>query len=333
MKKLLVLIFIFLGFLTISVSAEDNYDQRNAAEKPKNYKEYRININQGNNRQKEYRFKYFPPKGGFISNYKYPTIIYLHGNNTSGTYYNRDSEPLFTVAPRRGYAVIMPEAQKAVWSNGRIDREKNGGNNVDTVVGNPAYDEDDMYFFKALLENDFENLNIDREQIFVIGTSSGGMMALKLAYMADHMINAPKLKGVAVFGGSVEHRFINGYRPRPVPYIHFHGKKDYAVEWSKPTGGWFSNRPATFGIDLWKQLNRADTLVKDRVAHIPYKDWRYTHKAFKSVRGGQSAPVEYYLFDKLIHNVQGKNDLTRTFYSLIFDFFEKHNDVKFLVEK
>lgn len=81
---------------------------------------------------------------------------------------------------------------------------------------------DDVGFVSDLIEDLAKNFPIDRKRVFATGISNGGMLSYRLACELSDKIAA--IAPVAATGGITECKL-----KRPVPTLHFHGKKDSCI--------------------------------------------------------------------------------------------------------
>lgn len=147
-----------------------------------------------------------------------PLVVVLHARGSSAkgaSVYGFDA-----TADRNGFAVVYPEAlgQPHVW-NAVHDRGTSGANDVAYVL--------------AVIDAVATDVNVDPRRIHLVGSSSGAMMAYRLA--AEH---PQRFAAVAVFAGSIGTRNPKGVLmqvPRaaePVSVLHVHGRADRTVPYA-----------------------------------------------------------------------------------------------------
>jgi polyhydroxybutyrate depolymerase len=147
-----------------------------------------------------------------------PLVVVLHARGSSAkgaSVYGFDAK-----ADRTGFAVVYPEAlgQPQVW-NAVHDRGTSGANDVEYVL--------------AAIDAVAADVNVDPRRVYVVGSSSGAMMAYRLA--AEH---PQRFAAIAVFAGSIGTRNPKGVLmqvPRaaePVSVLHVHGRADRTVPYA-----------------------------------------------------------------------------------------------------
>ncbi|KLL10502.1 plasmid partitioning protein [Protofrankia sp. BMG5.30] len=151
----------------------------------------------------------------------FPLVIALHSLN------NDSSEPqslwgFDALAGTAGFAVAYPDALNTSWNAG-------------TCCGKSAAAQvDDVGWLRALISHLEQHYPIDRQRVFLVGFSNGGMIAYR--YACEH---AGEIAGIAVVAASLQ---TAGCAPaKPVTVVAIHGQLDkrvpYAGEaWSEALG-------------------------------------------------------------------------------------------------
>ena len=81
---------------------------------------------------------------------------------------------------------------------------------------------DDFGFIEKMITQIISKYNVDRERIYAIGYSNGGMMAYGLAHYKSELI-----AGIASVSGVMLDCF--GTTNHPMPIIHLHGTLDFVL--------------------------------------------------------------------------------------------------------
>ncbi len=176
-----------------------------------------------------------------------PLVIALHG--APGTAANlEENTQLTAMADRAGFIVVYPNGTSATstdflnWNSGSCC-----GYAWDAKV-------DDVGFLRRLVILLVHEYEVDRERIYAIGFSKGGMLAYLLACDA-----ADLLAGVAVIGGAFNN---SDCRPaREIDLLIAHGLKDPAIAYGSgmPTRilplADDESRPVAYAVHFWSRFN------------------------------------------------------------------------------
>ena len=139
------------------------------------------------------------------SNEKLPLVVALHGSGGNGFEFQQasglDSEAFITAYPNgSGFPTD--------WAGGECC-----GNSLDT---------DDVGFIRDLIVEVEANYNVDTSRVFIVGFSSGGIMAYRLGCELSEYVT-----GIGVHSGTIE---LSECAPDyPVSLIHIHGDEDLVV--------------------------------------------------------------------------------------------------------
>lgn len=146
-----------------------------------------------------------------------PAVVFsLHGASGHDT----DRSPFRTaVADTYGCIVVYPQGANQYFAilGGSIP----GWNS--TGVPN-----EDLDFFKAIIEDVAKSYTIDRSRIYCTGFSNGGMMTYSNVSSASDIFAA--YASISGFQLNEFHQRTTG--ARPVPFLHIHGKSDNFVKYS-----------------------------------------------------------------------------------------------------
>ncbi len=141
-----------------------------------------------------------------------PLVIVLHGARLTGKL-AEVTTGFDKQACSHDFIVAYPQALNKQWNDGR-DSEYT-----------PSYEIDDVHFILHLTKVLEEKYNIDPKRVYVVGYSSGGMMAQKIAMEAPN-----KVAGIAVVAASLpEPQYKRGIKLNvSMPVVIIHGTKDHA---------------------------------------------------------------------------------------------------------
>lgn len=140
-----------------------------------------------------------------------PLLIALHGRWGSG----------MDMANCTHFEVLADTARFIVaCPDGLVRAELGGGSNTGWDAGGVT--DDDVVFFKKIIDYMSEHYDIDRKRVYLCGFSLGGMMTYHCINVASDIF--------AAFASASGYR-LNEYTPvytckRRVPIMHLHGKND-----------------------------------------------------------------------------------------------------------
>jgi polyhydroxybutyrate depolymerase len=195
-------------------------------------------------------FSYYLPNH-YTDLYRYDNlVIALHGTGSSGYglsetilqgSFNRIADKSHTI-------VVYPDAINGTWNNG---------------TENTAKTIDDVGFIRAIMAFFEKYYYINPNRIYVIGMSSGGMMAYRLACES-----ADKVTAVAVIAASMPTALVSTCKPaRHIPILMVNGTRDPMMPWNgrqvlSVTGserGAKLTVPETF--EAWRNINNIHTAI------------------------------------------------------------------------
>ena len=196
-------------------------------------------------------------------------VVSMHGASGHST----DKSPFRTsVADNEGCIVVYPQGKPIYFP-------VFGG----TVTGWDASGEEnaDVKFLKAVIEDVDKSYSIDHKRIYACGFSNGGMMTYALTNCCSEVFAA----FASISGYPLNEFHFRHTAPRPVPFLHIHGKEDNFVLYS-----------------LMPII--ADEMVARLGANpVPQKtssSGRYDKSVYEGVEG--SFPYTYYEIDGMGHN-------------------------------
>jgi polyhydroxybutyrate depolymerase len=147
-----------------------------------------------------------------------PLVIVLHGANAAGSII-RIYTGFNDLAEKNNFMVVYPDSYGTYWNDGRVDMESMA---YKTGI-------DDVRFISQLIDYIESQYPVDRNKVYVVGFSNGGMMALRLGIAIPE-----KLAAVASVSGLLPKHLALVNPRKPVPVLIIHGTGDRIVPW---TGG------------------------------------------------------------------------------------------------
>lgn len=141
---------------------------------------------------------------------KTPVIIALHGGGSNWKKLNRGTTKytLEKAANKRQVLLIYPDGINNHWNDGRDKKNKI----------------DDVAFISALIDKAIDQYHADAKQVFVIGMSNGGFMAIRIAQELSQKVNS--IAAVAAQMG-VNNRQIK--IKEPISFLLINGTEDPIV--------------------------------------------------------------------------------------------------------
>jgi polyhydroxybutyrate depolymerase len=293
-----ILISCFLFCLTLQIPLKGANDQLKDNEKT-----YFLQI-QNTNRS----YLVHLPKS-YTNNQYYPLVLVLHGRGGSGpkmAEYTQFSE----LADKQKFIVVYPNAinKPTLWN---------------AFYKPYGKERDDITFISKTLQQLKENYKINERKIYVVGYSSGAMMAYRVASELSSQITA-----VAIISGSLGYRKNNRdvYINKPtvsIPTIIVHGKKDPIVHFK---GGMsLTVKTDLIGVkpsvEKWAAYNQCK-IVPTKENFISS---RYIRETYTCINNGQI--VFYTLLDgthkwpTLLPNENNQMSLTA---QVLWDFLSKY---------
>lgn len=139
---------------------------------------------------------------------------------------------------------------------------------------------DDVKFIEDLIDKLPNKYTINRDRVFIVGHSNGGMMSYRLAMELSHKITA-----MANVAGSM---MFNNFTPKfPVPILHIHGTEDTAVPLSGSRHPSWPFLAIDDVLNQWVEWNKCskvvDTLVNSKsYLHLKWSDQNNKNKVIGS---------------------------------------------------
>jgi polyhydroxybutyrate depolymerase len=145
-----------------------------------------------------------------------PLVLVLHGRPSNASAMASMSR-MNAVAERRGFIVAYPEGLNNEWNAF-----------YDLTAQRSIAPQDDVAFLKTLTEDLGQDLNIDRNRMFVSGFSNGGFMTIRMACSASDTF-----AGFASVGAELYTVLKDKCRGgRPAPILLMHGTDDPSVPYN-----------------------------------------------------------------------------------------------------
>lgn len=263
-----------------------------------------------------------------------PLLIALHGGTGDAkkwpVYTNNGFERL---ADRDKFLLVYPEGIEGQWNDKRGVRDFAAQR--DNV--------DDIGFIGVLIDFFIANYPVDRDRVYVLGASNGGMMANYVG--AEY---SDKVAAIATVIASIPDNLLPLMKPRhPISVLMINGTEDPLVQWRggvvkfgrKETG---SVLPVEKTLQFW--INHNKLKPQPEMTELPVRDYEDTTKVTKASYRGGRANTEVVLYtvkggghawpafedkrgklaklmvDKLIGKKSQNLDACQT----IWDFFKSH---------
>jgi len=169
---------------------------------------------------------------GFEAAIQYPLVLVLSASKATSI---ANISQFSRVADENGFIVAYPENIYGAWAFGlgTTDAEINGV--------------DDVNFIRTLVGRLFAEFNINKDSIFAVGNSNGGMMAYRLGCELPHIFGA-----VASVAGNIAEPLRDTCSPQQTSLVTVFGTDDQSVPFE---GGVLPKHP-----DLGSVLSTADSL-------------------------------------------------------------------------
>lgn len=197
-----------------------------------------------------------------------PLVLSLHGTGGHAT----DKSPFRTsVADQVGCIVAYPQGENIFFPVFGS-----------TLPGWHATGEDskDIDFFKAVINDVAAHFSIDRKRVYCCGFSNGGMMTYTAACVASDVFAA----FASISGYPINEFHLHQAGPRPVPFLHIHGKADDFVR--------YRHMPVI--VDNMVARNECNPVPKKT------RGTGYDKSVYEATEG--SFPYVYYEIDNMGHN-------------------------------
>ncbi len=231
-----------------------------------------------------------------------PLVLAFHGGRGRGDRLAVNTR-LNDVANREGFIVAYPNGVNSQWNDGRNAEGSN------TSI-------DDVGFVSALIDKLVREKNVDKNKVYAVGTSNGGMFTQRLACQMSN-----KIAAFATVSAALPKNLQSTCNPpRPVPIMMINGTADPIVRWEggevardvrnrsgqKPSGvgGEVISVPAT--VAFWRGKDTCS--VQPSVEKLPDTQpdgTQVTRSQYNNCRN--SAQVVLYTVDGGGHSWPGSN--------------------------
>ncbi len=193
-----------------------------------------------------------------------PVVVVLHGRfgTGAGTASHIQINPL---AEEEGFIGVYPDGL----NNQRSNVPRDTGWNY--ILGVPYFDtepQDDTQFIKDLIDDLSQDLNIDRDRIYVTGLSNGGFMVQRLACEAPEFFSGFASVAGAGYGGMDTICDTE----EPVNMLIMHGTNDNNIKWDGNSRTlqngqeFFITWPITNSVNFWgEKMQCNDDAVREDV--------------------------------------------------------------------
>lgn len=238
-------------------------------------------------------FDIFVPEG-LVDQKVEPTVFMWHGFGGSPSQV-ADFTAANIPAEKKRYFVVYPKG------SGLLPGFKGAG-------CCPGVSNDDVKFFKDMVEWLKGNVCVDVDNIFTAGFSNGGFMSNRLACEASDMI-----KGMASHSGSMGLTF-ECSPPKGMPVLLIHGTADATVPYFG-NGQWMSFAQLA---EKWSALNECGD---ESNAHVGYRSEKTECTVFDAC-AKDKAPLEFCTVEDMGHKWSGNEDYQIGATMAIFEFFE-----------
>lgn len=267
---------------------------------------------------RERRYLVHVPKG-YDPSKRYPVVLAFHGG-AARPEAQRIQSRLNEVSDRHGFLVVYPAG------TGLLAKflTFNAGTCCGYAVRRRV---DDVGFVRQLLGDLPHQYSVDSQRVYATGMSNGAMMCYRLACELSDRIAA-----IAPVAGTMA---VSGPKPRrPVPVMHFHGRKDNNVPFGGGVGtNSLQRRPhqsVEATLSWWVKVNGCEAKPARVQKHDDYICTKYAPGTGKTgapvvlyelLEGGHTWPGGV---DVSAHLGTGKMVTTVDASTLMWHFFKQH---------
>jgi polyhydroxybutyrate depolymerase len=222
-----------------------------------------------------------------------PVVIGLHGRpgTGSGFAYQFNGKAL---ADENNVIFAYPDGLNHEW------------NYVRGTPGFEVYDVDDVEFLRQMVDDLAEDLNIDRDRLYVTGFSNGGFMTQRAACEAGDTFAAFAVIGASLFPGFED---ICADQP-PVPIMFIHGTEDTSIPWEGTSyGETVMSLSVPDTVIFWALHDGCDPDLTD-YSVVPDTEGIPDLEVYRYTFGGcaEGTDVVFYAVEGGGHNIPGTPD-------------------------
>ena len=191
-----------------------------------------------------------------------------------------------------------------------------------SMVGKAKAWADESAYFRAVIDDVEKNFNIDKNRIFIVGSSGGGLMAYRLSVLI-----ADRITGAGIACGNFVWR--NEYYQTPIPtparpvsIIAFHGDADKNVSYGHSANANITVWSAHESAGFWSKNNGCNSEPeKETVASSRVHNAKVESETWPAPKGG--ATVALYT------KIGGGHEYPSYASAIMWDFFTKEADRRF----
>lgn len=175
---------------------------------------------------------------GYTATANLPVFLNFHGYGGSAQQHYTYTD-MSELAEQQNIILVYPQGS-LIGSDPHWNPSDIGGDNKSTT--------DDYGFVAALIEQLYNDYGIDRQRVYAMGYSNGGMMAYGLACQPTRLVAA----AVSVSGSMLDD-VLSGCAPEyPMPVLNIHGTSDGVVLYNGGTG----YASVDESLNYWQNFNQ-----------------------------------------------------------------------------
>ncbi len=152
-----------------------------------------------------------------------PLVIVLHGGGSEA----RTMDPMTgfnALADKQGFVIVYPEAYKHPITGPGMSQHWNDGRG-EPGIRTQAENIDDVAFISTLIDHLVQDLNIDKQMVYITGISNGAFMSHRLGCELSD-----KIAAIAPVAGNIPQKTAATWSPsRAVSVLIINGTKDPVV--------------------------------------------------------------------------------------------------------
>lgn len=246
-----------------------------------------------------------------------PLVLAFHGSSATGKDLARQTH-LNEIADGNDFIVVYPDGYQQQWADGR-------GTTPPEQAG-----VDDVSFVSDLIDKLTGELAVDKERVYAVGMSNGGIFSHRLACE-----RADKIAAIASVSGTMAQNISQECQPsRPIPVLLFMGTDDPSVpfEGGEVDGDQGIDLSTADTIQQWVEHDTCDASPVTTEAPPATNDgtgvWRTSYNSCK-----ENADVVLYTIEGGVHTWPGGGDPVQPSGSqthldasqVIWEFFQRYH--------
>lgn len=189
-----------------------------------------------------------------------PLVIGLHGRSDTGAGFALLTG-MDAVAEAEGFALVYPDGLLNQWNY-----------LGDFVNRDLFHTPDDVAYLERLIDDLAQDVQIDRQRVYLMGFSNGGFMTYRVGCEVRH-----PFAGFSVLGALMYPEFeVTCPYARPTPIIIFHGTQDQSILWDgvthpspDGTSDVFATRSVLNSVGFWTARNQCDIEAAVKTEYEP----------------------------------------------------------------